>query len=215
MKKILLTLAIAFGITQITKSQTITCVPCDQISMVVNVGSDTTSLSIYHAGQYLTAPQEHNIFSWEFTDNQGNIIFKDTILDDSDCSFSHNFPITDTMNVTVYLRNDSANLDNWYISQGLSPNGNSINCLFEDKIYWETGVYPSGTPWGRWEFITGDYSNPGVDLNVVLAVDDFSYQKKELVKIVDILGRETSFKNNHILFYIYSDGTTERKYISK
>ena len=48
-----------------------------------------------------------------------------------------------------------------------------------------------------------------------MGVYDFSYQKKELVKIVDILGRETSFKNNHILFYIYSDGTTERKYISK
>ena len=215
MKKTLLTLAIALGLALTTKAQVITCVPCDQISMVVNVGSDTTSLNVYHAGQYLTHPQEHNIFSWEFTDNQGNIIFKDTIVDDSNCSFSHNFPITDTMNVTVYLRNDSANLDSWYINQGLPTNGNSINCLFEDKIYWMTGEYPSGTPWGRWEFVTGDYSNPGVDLNVVLAVDNFSLQKKELVKIVDILGRETTFKNNHILFYIYSDGSTEGKFISK
>jgi hypothetical protein len=202
MKKTLLVLVIFLGLAPTTKAQVITCVPCDQLSMVVNVGSDTTSLSIYHAGQYLTHPQEHNIFSWEFTDNQGNIIFKDTIVDDSDCNFSHNFPITDTMNVTVYLRNDSAIL----------PDGNIVNCLFEDQIYWEVGVYPSGTPWGRWEFIN---ENVGVDQNVVLAVDDFSYQKKELVKIVDILGRETSFKNNYILFYIYSDGTTERKYISK
>ena len=215
MKKTLLTLAIALGLALTTKAQVITCVPCDQISMVVNVGSDTTSLNVYHAGQYLTHPQEHNIFTWEFTDNQGNIISQDTLIDEAFYSFSHNFPITDTMNVTVYLRNDSANLDNWYISQGLPTNGNSINCLFEDKIYWMTGEYPSGTPWGRWEFVTGDYSNPGVDLNVVLAVDDFSLQKKELVKIVDILGRETTFKNNHILFYIYSDGSTERKYISK
>ena len=215
MKKTLLTLAIALGLALTTKAQVITCVPCDQISMVVNVGSDTTSLNVYHAGQYLTHPQEHNIFSWEFTDNQGNIISQDTLIDEAFYSFSHNFPITDTMNVTVYLRNDSANLDNWYINQGLPTNGNSINCLFEDKIYWMTGEYPSGTPWGRWEFVTGDYSNPGVDLNVVLAVDDFTYQKKELVKIIDILGRETSFKNNNILFYIYSDGSTERKYISK
>jgi len=215
MKKTLLILAIALGLALTTKAQVITCVPCDQISMVVNVGSDTTSLNVYHAGQYLTHPQEHNIFTWEFTDNQGNIISQDTLIDEAFYSFSHNFPITDTMNVTVYLRNDSANLDSWYINQGLPTNGNSINCLFEDKIYWMTGEYPSGTPWGRWEFVTGDYSNPGVDLNVVLAVDDFSLQKKELVKIVDILGRETTFKNNHILFYIYSDGSTERKYISK
>ena len=215
MKNILLLFVIALGLSQSVKAQVITCVPCDQISMVVNVGSDTTSLNVYHAGQYLTHPQEHNIFTWEFTDNQGNIISQDTLIDEAFYSFSHNFPITDTMNVTVYLRNDSANLDNWYINQGLPTNGNSINCLFEDKIYWMTGEYPSGTPWGRWEFVTGDYSNPGVDLNVVLAVDDFTYQKKELVKIIDILGRETSFKNNNILFYIYSDGSTERKYISK
>ena len=215
MKKTLLTLAIALGLALTTKAQVITCVPCDQISMVVNVGSDTTSLNVYHAGQYLTHPQEHNIFTWEFTDNQGNSISQDTLIDEAFYSFSHNFPITDTMNVTVYLRNDSANLDSWYINQGLLTNGNSINCIFEDKIYWMTGEYPSGTPWGRWEFVTGDYSNPGVDLNVVLAVDDFSLQKKELVKIVDILGRETTFKNNNILFYIYSDGSTERKYISK
>lgn len=214
MKKILLTLAVTFGLIQITKAQVITCVPCDQISMVVNV-SDTNYLNINHAGQYLTHPQEFNVFAWEFTDQQGNIIFEDTIVDDAIVSFSHNFSITDTMNVTVYLRNDSANLDNWYINQGLPTNGNSINCLFEDKIYWMTGEYPSGTPWGRWEFVAGDYSNPGVDQNVVLAVDDFTYQKKELVKIIDILGRETSFKNNYILFYIYSDGTTEKKYYSE
>ena len=206
MKKILLTLAVTFGLIQITKAQFVTCLPCDQLSMSVNV-SDTNYLNIYHAGQYLTHPQEFNVFAWEFTGQQGNIIFEDTIVDDAIVSFSHSFPISDTMNVTVYLRNDSAIL----------PDGNIVNCLFEDQIYWEVGVYPFGSnsPWGRWEFITGDFSNPGVDLNVVLAVDDFSYQKKELVKIVDILGRETSFKNNHILFYIYSDGTTERKYISK
>ena len=213
MKKTLLTLAIALGLALTTKAQVITCIPCEQISMVVNVGSDTTSLNIYHAGQYLTHPQEHNIFSWEFTDNQGNIIFKDTIVDDSHCSFSHNFPITDTMNVTVYLRNDSANLDSWYINQGLPTNGNSINCLFEDKIFWMTGEYPSGTPWGRWEFVTGDYSNPGVDLNVVLALDDIIYQKKELIKIIDMLGRETKKRKNEPLFYIYDDGTVEKRLI--
>ncbi len=211
MKKTLLTLGIAFGLIQITKAQTVTCLPCDQLSMSVNVGSDTTMLSIYHAGHYLTHPQEYNVIVWEFSDTQGNIISQDTLIDEAFYSFSHNFPITDTMNATVYLRNDSANLDSWYINQGLPTNGNSINCLFEDKIYWMTGEYPSGTPWGRWEFVAGDFSNPGVDLNVVLAVDDFSYQKKEIVKIVDILGREASFKNNHILFYIYSDGFTEKK----
>ena len=191
MNKIILTLAITFGLTQITKAQ-ITCLPCDQLSMSVNVGSDTNALNIYHAGQYLTSPSAYNIFAWEFTDQQGNIIFEDTIVDYAFVSFSHNFPITDTMNVTVYLRNDSANLDNWYINQGLSPNGNSINCLFEDQIYWETGVYPSGTPWGRWEFITGDYSNPGVDLNVsTVGIKNYTPTNRFVDgRIYDLLGRE-------------------------
>ena len=53
MKKILLTLAIAFGLIQITNAQVIvTCLPCDQLSMSVNVGSETNDLNIYHAGQY-------------------------------------------------------------------------------------------------------------------------------------------------------------------
>ena len=181
MNKIILTLAITFGLTQITKAQ-ITCIPCDQLRMSVNVGSDTNALNIYHAGQYLTSPSAYNIFAWEFTDQQGNIIFEDTIVDYAFVSFSHNFPITDTMNVTVYLRNDSAIL----------PGGNIVNCLFEDQIYWEVGVYPSGTPWGRWEFITGDYSNPGVDLNVsTVGIKNYTPTNRFVDgRIYDLLGRE-------------------------
>ena len=202
MKKILLTLSIALGLTSLTKAQLITCLPCDQLGMSVNVGSDTNALNIYHAGQYLTHPQEHNIFSWEFMDSQGNIIFKDTIVDYAFVSFSHSFPITDTMNVTVYLRNDSAIL----------LDGNIVNCIFEDQIYWETGVYSTGTPWGRWAFIHG---NVGVDLNVVSSVNHVFSSNKELIKIVNLLGIETVFKTNALLFYIYSDGTTEKKYYSE
>ena len=38
---------------------------------------------------------------------------------------------------------------------------------------------------------------------------------KELIKIVDVLGRETPFKPNTPLLYIYNDGTVERKVIIK
>ena len=36
---------------------------------------------------------------------------------------------------------------------------------------------------------------------------------KELVKIVDQLGRETKSKSNYPLFYIYNDGTTEKRIV--
>jgi hypothetical protein len=43
----------------------------------------------------------------------------------------------------------------------LPLNGNSINCLFEDQLYWSTGT---NTPWGSWTFIHG---NPGFDVTNV------------------------------------------------
>ena len=180
MKKILLILAIFLVLTQIIKAQVITAVPCDQLGMSINVGSDTTSISIYHSGQYMTHPQTENIFTWEFTDQQGNILYQNTIVDGAFCNFGHSWSLNDTLNVTVYLRNDSANLDAWYINQGLPIIGNSINCLFEDQIYWKTGVYPSGTPWGRWAFIAGDYSNPGVDQNGITAINKSQTDESKL-----------------------------------
>ena len=48
----------------------ITAVPCDMLGMVMNVGSQETSIGIYHSGQYVTHPQSENIFMWEFTDQQ-------------------------------------------------------------------------------------------------------------------------------------------------
>ena len=161
MKKIILTLSIALGLTQIIKAQVITAVPCDMLGMSVNVGSSTNSISIYHSGQYMTHPQSENIFTWEFTDQQGNIKYQDTIVDDEFCNFSHNWSLTDTINVTVHLVNDSANLDAWYTNQGLPLNGNSINCLFTDQLYWNTGA---STPWGSWTFIHG---NLGIDVTNV------------------------------------------------
>jgi len=161
MKKIILTISIAFVITQIIKAQVITAVPCGMLGMSVNVGSSTNSISIYHSGQYMTHPRENNIFSWKFTDQQGNILHQDTIVNDAFCNFSHNWLLTDTINVTVHFVNDSANLDAWYTNQGLPLNGNSINCLFEDQLYWSTGT---STPWGSWTFV---HANPGFDVTSV------------------------------------------------
>ena len=189
--------------------QVVTCVPCDMLGMSVNVGSQETSISIYHSGQYMTSPDSENVFMWEFTDQQGNILHQDTIVDQQTIAFGHNWSLTDTINVTVHFVNDSANLDNWYISQGLPTNGNSINCLFEDQIYWETGA---PTPWGSWTFI---HNNVGVDQNTQTGINNHFVYHKRLIKIVDLLGRESALKANSPLFYIFNDGTVEKKYISK
>ena len=204
---VLFTFVIALVLSQTTKAQVITAVPCDMLGMSVNVGSQETSISIYHSGQYMTSPDSENVFMWEFTDQQGNILHQDTIVDQQTIAFGHNWSLTDTINVTVHFVNDSANLDNWYISQGLPTNGNSINCLFEDQIYWETGA---PTPWGSWTFI---HNNPGVDLNTPTGIDNIFPNNKQLINIVDLLGRESKDLKNQPLFYIYDDGTVEKKII--
>ena len=207
MKRILFTFVIALVLSQTTKAQVITAVPCDQLGMSMNVGSQETAISIFHSGQTMTFPQSENIFMWEFTDQQGNILHQDTIVDQQTIAFGHNWSLTDTINVTVHFVNDSANLDNWYISQGLPTNGNSINCLFEDQIYWETGA---PTPWGSWTFI---HNNPGVDLNTTTGIDNIFPNNKQLIKIVDVLGREITGVKNEPLFYIYDDGMVEKRII--
>ena len=210
MKQFLLTLIIALSLSQTTNAQVITAVPCDMLGMSVNVGSQETSISIYHSGQYMTHPRPENTFTWEFSDQQGNILHQDTIVDQQTIAFGHNWSLTDTINVTVTLVNDSANLDNWYISEGLPPNGNSINCLFEDQLFWYIDTFPNGTPYGSWTFIN---NNTGIDLNTSTAIDNFVLHHKRLVKIVDVLGRETKEIKNQPLYYIYDDGTVEKKII--
>ena len=202
MKRILTVLVFTFALIQTTKAQVISCVPCDQLGMVMNVGSQETMINIYHSGQYLTHPQEYNVFVWEFTDQQGNLLHQDTLVDASTISFGHSWSLTDTVDVTVTLVNDSAIL----------PNGNSINCLFEDQIFWYIDTFPNGTPYGSWTFI---HNNPGVDQNTQTAIDNHSVNNKSLIKIIDLLGRETDIETNKLLLYIYSDGTIDKKYISK
>ena len=46
-------------------------------------------------------------------------------------------------------------------------------------------------------------------------LDNINYVNKKLVKVVDVLGREVSINSNQILFFIYEDGTIERRCVVK
>ena len=148
MKKILLSLVIALGLTHSTQAQ----VGCDMMNLVVNV-SDTALVKLYHPGHYLTWPQNENIIVWEITDSEGIIIADDTLIDNSDFLFYHNIPFTDTMNVTALLTNDSA----------------GVACLIEDQLYWEVTELSPGVFTGRWEFVHG---NVGADVTNTTGFDD-------------------------------------------
>jgi hypothetical protein len=43
-------------------------------------------------------------------------------------------------------------------------------------------------------------------------IEENTTSKKELSKIIDLTGRETEDQPNRILIYVYSDGTTEKRF---
>ena len=61
------------------------------------------------------------------------------------------------------------------------------------------------------DFYDGILSMPCSNINAINNVSNLS--KGRLVKIIDVLGRETIPTYNMPLFYIYDDGTVERRIV--
>jgi hypothetical protein len=120
-------------------AQGITAVPCDQMSLVVNVGSNPNAINLYHPGGYLTWPPSENVMEWEFTDSEGNVLHEEVLVNNNFVSFSFELPLTDTMFVSVLLTNDSAML-----------NGSPVACMIEDYLMWEETEIIPGTFLGSW-----------------------------------------------------------------
>ena len=51
------------------------------LGMSVNVGSQETSISLYHSGQYMTPPTIRKYFCVEVFRSTANILYQDTIVD--------------------------------------------------------------------------------------------------------------------------------------
>ena len=47
----------------------------------------------------------------------------------------------------------------------------------------------------------------------ITSIGEIDLFDKKLIKVVDVLGRETSINSNETLFFIYEDGTIEKRYI--
>ena len=143
MKKFLLTLFIIAGLTQTTQGQ----VGCDDMNLIVNVGSIEDYVNIYHPGHYLISPGEDNVITWTITDNQDNIIAQETLTDEAFFAFNHNIPTSETMNVSVVLRNETA----------------GVACLIQDVLYWEETEVIPGVFTYSWAFLYGNVGTLGID----------------------------------------------------
>ncbi len=68
-----------------------------------------------------------------------------------------------------------------------------------------------------WDALGGHWVEAGLDLfnitSAISSVEEESTKNAKLIKIVDVLGREVKQKTNAPLFYIYEDGTVEKKIV--
>jgi hypothetical protein len=81
----------------------------------------------------------------------------------------------------------------------IDSTGMSSICLYPTLVFFDGGSWIA--------LRTSQPGTTGID-NLGQAV----YNRK-LLKIVDIMGRETEFKKNMVLFYMYDDGSTEKKLV--
>ena len=181
----------------------ITSVGCDSMALVVNVGSQETALNLYHPGGYLTWPASENVMDWLFTDEEGNVVHEETLVDNNFVSFDHNVPITDTLFVSVLLTNDSS----------IYYDGNPVACLIEDYLTWEEEEIIPGTFIGSWTLggAVGTYAGQPSNIGVVAL--GFAPMTRQLVSILDLTGREVNPEPNQLLFFIYDDGHVEKRYV--
>ena len=96
------------------------------------------------------------------------------------------------------------------IQNSLSASGNlNLTCIEVDDAEW------SASNWTDIDSQTSfsidcddDCDDPTVGINELTTT-------KSLIQILDMMGRETSFKPNTPLIYVYDDGSIEKKYIIK
>ena len=92
--------------------------------------------------------------------------------------------------------------DPWSVYSTSCSSVNSWNCVGNDCL---------GDSTGQGMFtILGDCQN---SCGVSSVLDNESNSSKELIKIIDILGRHTEQTNETILFYLFDDGTVEKRII--
>jgi len=123
------------------------------------------------------------------------------------------------------------NAKNNYINIGISNDANQLSKHLLTTNYgnpvWEEYIYVFETQDAE-EYITVTVGvNDTIDHAVFIdhfvltetteplttGVNEVAQQEKKLVKIVDILGRESKPTAKGLLFYIYSDGTVEKKIV--
>lgn len=159
--------------------------------------SNNTALTLF-------VPADNNLTSLDLSNNillealkcHGNNL---TSLDLSNNVNLHDLIAQGNDLVCLNVKNGN-NINLWPFNAIDNPN---LTCIEVDDATWSDAT---------WLYIDPQ-SSFSTDCNnacSVVGISELNNAPKELLKIVDLMGRETVYNSNAVLIYIYSDGTTER-----
>jgi hypothetical protein len=157
-------------------------------------------------------------------------------IDDSSCFYSYSGiyvylgPVCDSLivgNMVFYSLGAGVYADTIPISNGCDSIVIYTFDIIQSTFSYDTLLVTASIVWNGIPLsVSGDYSDTlinsaGCDsiayLNLTITnttgLLDVTNTERTLLKITDILGRETPYRRNTSLFYIYDDGTVEKKII--
>ena len=93
---------------------------------------------------------------------------------------------------------------------GIYANDNpNLTCIEVDDAVYSTENWQNDSL-VLWQFDAQVYFSTYCFNSCSVGLEELSTTSKQLLKIVDLMGRETTFKPNTPLIYLYDDGSTER-----
>jgi len=117
---------------------------------------------------------------------------------------------------------------NAYNYESIANVNDSVSCLYDANCFTGPGIpYWLNDPCYAWVISVDDYCCENEWDTICQATYDYCdgtwvgplltrvQAKKELIMITDLLGRPTKEIKNQLLFYLYSDGTVEKKLIKQ
>ena len=133
----------------------------------------------------------------------------------------HCLVLDDSSLISVSYHTGSFNTgDNCHIFTHLTQNSTRDTLDFDFEVNFNSNNFSHNTVING-QLLLGDMnSNCSTSVYIILQnsssfITQDNVQNKELIKMIDIFGREAQGKKNEPLFYIYDDGTVEKMLIVK
>ena len=131
----------------------------------------------------------------------------------------HCLVLDDSSLISVSYHTGSFNTgDNCHIFTHLTQNSTRDTLDFDFEVNFNSNNFSHNTVING-QLLLGDMnSNCSTSVYIILQnsssfITQDNVQNKELIKMIDIFGREAQVKKNEPIFYIYDDGTVEKKIV--